>query len=565
MDNAATPRGGTGNISPSFSFLFIAHARTRPRPFLLVAFATSSHQLYIPRPTQNAMTNTDSIFKKKRHALVLGGNGFIGSHIVRSLIADGHAVTAVNRGTREWIGDPAMDASILPPTYDFAGGDGITAFRGDASYPRSNKEVAHIICDRKKRKAFADAVDVATGTTLGVDGSWDVVVDLSGFTPRDLRAALTGLKGRTRRYVFVSSDSVYEVCEPREGDSRGGTKEGDARRPAEAARAEALARTDMYGHHKLRCEEILGGLRGAGTSTTGGVEAPDLSSSSSSDAATWSDDDDDDDGDDTSGGSDDDVDSSSDEDEEEADDDELTPVPFLALRLPDVIGPRDGTHRLWRYQMWVQCVDVLGPVLVPDDLARGGARRLSFVYAPDVAALVSKVAKGECDSRLDRSYNLACVERVSLEELVEYVAESVGVGPEGTGGRRVVEVRGTRGGVKRDREGADEDELKKSRSPAPKFYPSVDGGPIDPSAAIAELGFTPTPLRDAVRETVNWCDCIAGAGKDVGGKERGEAARRLRKSFGFKLFSPEAKALQKALRRLGFPEPRDRWGNDPEC
>ena len=561
MDNAATPRGGTGNISPSFSFLFIAHARTRPRPFLLVAFATSSHQLYIPRPTQNAMTNTDSIFKKKRHALVLGGNGFIGSHIVRSLIADGHAVTAVNRGTREWIGDPAMDASILPPTYDFAGGDGITAFRGDASYPRSNKEVAHIICDRKKRKAFADAVDVATGTTLGVDGSWDVVVDLSGFTPRDLRAALTGLKGRTRRYVFVSSDSVYEVCEPREGDSRGGTKEGDARRPAEAARAEALARTDMYGHHKLRCEEILRGLRGAGPSTTGGVEAPDLSSSSSSDAATWSDGD----GDDTSGGSDDDVDSSSDEDEEETETDDLTPVPFLALRLPDVIGPRDGTHRLWRYQMWVQCVDVLGPVLVPDDLARGGARRLSFVYAPDVAALVSKVAKGECDSRLDRSYNLACVERVSLEELVEYVAESVGVGPEGTGGRRVVEVRGTRGGVKRDREGADEDELKKSRSPAPKFYPSVDGGPIDPSAAIAELGFTPTPLRDAVRETVNWCDCIAGAGKDVGGKERGEAARRLRKSFGFKLFSPEAKALQKALRRLGFPEPRDRWGNDPEC
>ena len=512
------------------------------------------------------MTNTDSIFEKKRHALVLGGNGFIGSHIVRSLIADGHAVTAVNRGTREWIGDPAMDARILPPTYDFAGGDGITAFRGDTSYPRSNKEVAHIICDRKKRKAFADAVDVATGTTLGVDGSWDVVVDLSGFTPRDLRAALTGLKGRTRRYVFVSSDSVYEVCEPPRATSvrGGGTKEGDARRPADAARAEALARTDRYGHHKLRCEEILGGLRGAGPSTTGGVEAPDLSSSSSSDAATWSDDDDDD-GDDTSGGSDDDVDSSSDEDEEEADDDELTPVPFLALRLPDVIGPRDGTHRLWRYQMWVQCVDVLGPVLVPDDLARGGARCLSFVYAPDVAALVSKVAKGECDSRLDRSYNLACVERVSLEELVEYVAESVGVGPEGMCGRRVVEVRGTRGGLKRDREGADEDELKKSRSPAPKFYPSVDGGPIDPSAAIAELGFTPTPLRDAVRETVNWCDCIAGAGKDVGGKERGEAARRLRKSFGYKLFSPEAKALFKALRRLGFPEPRDRWGKDPEC
>ena len=55
-----------------------------------------------------------------------------------------------------------------------------------------------------------------------------------------------------------------------------------------------------------------------------------------------------------------------------------------------------------------------------------------------------------------------------------------------------------------------------------------------------------------MRETVAWCDCIAGAGKDVGGKERGEAARRLRKSFGFKLFSPEAKALRARLATAGI-------------
>lgn len=73
------------------------------------------------------------------------------------------------------------------------------------------------------------------------------------------------------------------------------------------------------------------------------------------------------------------------DDDDDVNDDDLVPVPWLAIRLPDVIGPRDGTYRLWRYQMWVQCVDVLGPVVVSPDLATGGSRALSFAYAPDVA------------------------------------------------------------------------------------------------------------------------------------------------------------------------------------
>ena len=38
----------------------------------------------------------------------------------------------------------------------------------------------------------------------------------------------------------------------------------------------------------------------------------------------------------------------------------------------------------------------------------------------------------------------------------------------------------------------------------------------------------------------------------------------MRRSFGLKLFSDEAKALRVRLRRLGFPEPKDRWGDDAE-
>ena len=537
-----------------------------------------------------------------RHALVLGGNGFIGSHVVRALIRDGHAVTAVNRGRREWLGDPE---AVLPPVYDFDSvGDGVKAFRGDAGYPRSKNEVAHIICDRKNTRAFADAVDVATGTTLGANGRWDVVVDLSGFTPRDLRAALRGLRGRTRRYVFVSSDSVYEVCDERarredalgsdaraegrkketngEGDvsyeNGGGAREEHARRPGDASAAEALARGDRYGHHKLRCEEILAKIasRGIGDiATTDGEEAPDLSSSSSDDAATWSDDSDGDDSDDSENESESDDDG---HDDDDVNDDDLVPVPWLAIRLPDVIGPRDGTYRLWRYQMWVQCVDVLGPVVVSPDLARGGSRRLSFAYAPDVAGLVAKVARGECDARLGQSYNVACVERVSLQEIVERVAECVretapgdGDGDEKSapgevfgGARSVVEVREPGRGRKRGWDDSEEATSSSSVRTSPEFYPSVDGGAIDPSRAMAELGFAPTPLRDAVRETVRWCAGMCAGNGDVGRRERAEAARRLRRSFGLKLFSDEAKALRVRLRRLGFPEPKDRWGDDAE-
>ena len=178
-----------------------------------------------------------------------------------------------------------------------------------------------------------------------------------------------------------------------------------------------------------------------GRATTDGEEAPDLSSSSSDDAATWSDDSDDDDSDDSENESESDDDG---HDDDDVNDDDLVPVPWLAIRLPDVIGPRDGTYRLWRYQMWVQCVDILGPVVVSPDLATGGSRALSFAYAPDVAALVAKVARGECDARLGRSYNVACVERVSLQEIVEHVAECV----RGDWGRKV----GTRGGTRRREE-----------------------------------------------------------------------------------------------------------------
>ena len=321
----------------------------------------------------------------------------------------------------------------------------------------------------------------------------------------------------------------------------GGVREEHARRPVDAAAAEALARGDRYGHHKLRCEEILAKIastRGMdGRATSNGEEAPDLSSSSSDDAAAWSDDSDDDDSDDSENESESDDDG---HDDDDVNDDDLVPVPWLAIRLPDVIGPRDGTYRLWRYQMWVQCVDILGPVVVSPDLATGGSRALSFAYAPDVAALVAKVARGECDARSGVRTTWRACERVSSRR-------SSSTSPSAFAqdwGRKV----GTRGGTRRREERREVREPGRGRKrgwddsaeatevgslvrtssrqrTSPEFYPSVDGGAIDPSRAIGELGFAPTPLRDAVRETVLGArGCARGAGTSGAGTRRGCAA-----------------------------------------
>lgn len=37
-------------------------------------------------------------------------------------------------------------------------------------------------------------------------------------------------------------------------------------------------------------------------------------------------------------------------------------VPYVSLRLPDVIGPRDNTYRWWIYQTWIRLADHLDRV-----------------------------------------------------------------------------------------------------------------------------------------------------------------------------------------------------------
>ncbi len=98
--------------------------------------------------------------------LVLGGSRFVGRHIVDAFVARGDSVTLFNRG----VSDPS---------------------------PRA--DVRHLKGDREE--------------DLGLLGeqNWDAVIDTSGYTPDVVKHAVRFLESRTKRYLFVSSISVYDL------------------------------------------------------------------------------------------------------------------------------------------------------------------------------------------------------------------------------------------------------------------------------------------------------------------------------------------------------------------
>jgi 2'-hydroxyisoflavone reductase len=101
---------------------------------------------YRPKPTGPA-----------REVLVLGGTGFVGSHLAEGLIDRGHRVTVTSRGRAA--------APVVPPGARHA-------------------------------------------TTLP-EGAFDAVYDLSSPGPEELAAALGSLKDRAARYVLLSTADVY--------------------------------------------------------------------------------------------------------------------------------------------------------------------------------------------------------------------------------------------------------------------------------------------------------------------------------------------------------------------
>lgn len=140
--------------------------------------------------------------------LVLGGTRFVGRHIVEALVAAGHRVSVFTRGkTRDDLPD----------------------------------DVQRIWGNRDNGKLGLDLLKNRT---------WDAVVDVSGYTPQQVRSSAERLHGLIGQYVFISTGSVY--AEPDRHPLR---EEHPLLPPAAEDVTEVTGET--YGPMKVTCERIV--------------------------------------------------------------------------------------------------------------------------------------------------------------------------------------------------------------------------------------------------------------------------------------------------------------------
>ncbi|BDP43266.1 hypothetical protein DAETH_32350 [Deinococcus aetherius] len=150
----------------------------------------------------------------KMSVLVLGGTRFVGRHIVEALLAGGHRVSVLTRG---------RTPDDLPG------------------------QVERLRGDRDEGEAGLKAL---AGRT------WDACVDVSGYTPRQVRASAEMLRDAVGRYVFVSTGSVYAE------QDRHPVREDDPLLPqADEDVTEVTGET--YGPLKVTCERIVREVFGA--------------------------------------------------------------------------------------------------------------------------------------------------------------------------------------------------------------------------------------------------------------------------------------------------------------
>jgi 2'-hydroxyisoflavone reductase len=134
--------------------------------------------------------------------LVIGGTEFVGRAVVERAVAAGHDVTVFHRGRTEPPGLP---------------------------------DVTHVHGDR----------DGGLGALGGA--TWDAVADTCGYVPRVVGDAARRLAGRTGRYLFVSTTSVYPDDAP-----PGGDEDAPVHAPPFPETEEVTGET--YGPLKVACE-----------------------------------------------------------------------------------------------------------------------------------------------------------------------------------------------------------------------------------------------------------------------------------------------------------------------
>lgn len=344
----------------------------------------------------------------KPAVLVLGGSTFMGRETVQALLDFPARVCVVNRGRSYW------------GTNDPSGG-----------------RAARVLADRKDAELFAARLDVVT-ERLGE--RWALVADFSAYNGKDIRAALSGLRGRFETYAYISSDSVYEVSSwagkgwtPPEDDSREpGVNECDSTRPADSRTRKRLRKADSYGDGKLLAEEALAAGLAEDSSAGRGV----------------------------------------------------------CLRLPDVIGPFDDTMRLWAFWHWLQVSPSNPPQahIKPDNQAVKRRRTeapppalapLAVVFSRDVARFMVNLVARQAPVGVQRcdAVNVGCLRQPTLSEFLELLATASGI---------------------------EKPKLQETDNPKAFLPSVDRPWPLCLDRLLKTYGFEPTPLEDVLSICAAW-------------------------------------------------------------
>ena len=252
----------------------------------------------------------------KKLILILGGNGFIGAEVVDYLSNENkdYEFILLNRGNwSDWDTESRIKSKIR----------------------------ASIVFDRR-----TDSIqECLTAYLIDTQLNFEALLDFSAYKGKDIRRVVTELPAdKVKLYVYISSDSVYEVCVDKQHELNEEIvlNESDSLRPDSKTRRNYLKDFDSYGHHKLKCEEVLA-------------------------------------------------------------DKSYNQIPYICLRLPDVIGPRDSVDRFWFYQMWLQYLAYAYPPQTEHEICIPKfyfSRKTSYVYVRDVARFIDLILKSDVKNEI---------------------------------------------------------------------------------------------------------------------------------------------------------------------
>ncbi len=256
----------------------------------------------------------------KRRILSFGGNGMIGSEVLHQLLHDDTnqeecEIVLVSRGSWPFDSEERI-APIVQRT---------------------------LVCDRRGGLSNCPELMAEVQSTE----EYYAVLDFSAYRPQWVQDAVDLLHGKARVYVYVSTDSVYEVTESPYYDleSKRRSVETDAVRPSDDGIREELNADDRYGDHKFGGEEVLYAQNA---------------------------------------------------------------MPHVSLRFADVIGPRDGTGRFVTYYAWIKFhgLKSVPNIAVPNDIAEA----TSITYVEDAAQSILLAMDESNRDGWNASYNIACEE-----------------------------------------------------------------------------------------------------------------------------------------------------------